>query len=814
MALVERLFLQGIGYQRNHRSRTQTDLFDFACGFGFFAILEHAPSYNEAISILDKHFKKPTRIIYARHQLLSCRQKSDESILDFINRLKILLQKCECKAVNIQEHQQLLIRDALVAGVKSDIIRMRLLEQTDEDTTLENCISLASAIELSSDYNRSFRGTEGLDSSVPSSEAASELCATGRPPTSTVNEGGQVRNKWQFCGLRGHPRRNCPAQNDSCHKCQKKGHWATACRSQLAVTQQAQPEESSVSALSSVLLAAGGSSDAFYALVKVGKKEFLGLVDSGASESFISYEAARQCNGKITMTASATQLADKTKLPILGHIDLTMQVNAETYSTRLKIAKSLLADIIIGMDLLGQHAVVQLETKGDRGPVSFSKAAQGTHAAVMFPALDIEPPILFSTITKQRAKPITTKSRYASRENQEYLTQEIDRLLEAGIIEPSSSPWRAQAFVVRRGSKPRMVIDYSETINRYTEPDGYPFPEVETILDGAAQDKYFSRVDLKSAYHQVPIQESDRPFTAFEANGALYQFTRLAFGLTNAVPVFQRVIDSIIRKEKLEKTRAYLDDVIISGATQEEHDRNLERFISTVKKYGITLNKDKCLINVQRISVLGHILEKGTKRPDPERLKTLMDYPLPATKQELHRFIGFFAYNAKWIAHYSDKVRPLLDAFNAGLLALPESAVKAIGKLKDAIAKSVLVVPKPGSPLIMTTDASGTAIGGTLTQDSQPIAFFSRSLSSGERKQSAAERQALAIVECSRKWMPYMRAYHTLIQTDQEAVAFIFSCNKSKVKNDKLMRWRLELSTLSYGIEYKKGSENIAADAL
>ena len=396
MALVEILFLQGIGYQRN-----LTFLISHV-GSDFFAILEHAPSYNEAISILDKHFKKPTRIIYARHQLLSCRQKSDESISDFINRLKILLQKCECKAVNIQEHQKFLIRDALVAGVKSDIIRMRLLEQTDENATLENCISLASAIELSSDYNRSFRGTEGLDSSVPSSEAASELCATGRPPTSTVNEGGQVRNKCQFCGLRGHPRRNCPARNDSCHKCQKKGHWATACRSQLAVTQQAQPEESSASALSSVLLAAGGSCNAFYALVKVGKKEFLGLVDSGASESFISYEAARQCDGKITKTASATQLADKTNLPILGHIDLTMQLNAETYSTRLKIAKSLLADIIIGMDLLGQHSAVQLETKGDRGPVSFSKAAQGTHAAAMFPALDIEPPILFSTITKQR----------------------------------------------------------------------------------------------------------------------------------------------------------------------------------------------------------------------------------------------------------------------------------------------------------------------------------------------------------------------------------------------------------------------------
>ena len=110
------------------------------------------------------------------------------------------------------------------------------------------------------------------------------------------------------------------------------------------------------------------------------------------------------------------------------------------------------------------------------------------------------------------------------------MKSEIQRLLDAGIIEPSNSPWRAQAFIVY-GQKPRMVIDYSETINIFTHLDGYPFKTVETVLNKVAENRYFSKLDLKSAYHQVMIRPEDRPFTSFEADGNLYQFTRLPFGI-------------------------------------------------------------------------------------------------------------------------------------------------------------------------------------------------------------------------------------------------------------------------------------------
>ena len=103
----------------------------------------------------------------------------------------------------------------------------------------------------------------------------------------------------------------------------------------------------------------------------------------------------------------------------------------------------------------------------------------------------------------------------------------------------------------------------------------------------------------------------------------------------------------------IKKTRAYLDDVIKSGSTKEEQDRNLEAFIRMVHKYGLTLNENNCVFGVTQISLLGHILENGTKRPDPCRLTTLMKYPLPQNKSQLQPLLGFFAYNAKWLADYS-----------------------------------------------------------------------------------------------------------------------------------------------------------------
>ena len=207
-----------------------------------------------------------------------------------------------------------------------------------------------------------------------------------------------------------------------------------------------------------------------------------------------------------------------------------------------------------------------------------------------------------------------------------------------------------------------MVIDYSETVNKFTDFDAYPFPDVDSIVNRAAENNYFSKIDLKSAYHQIPLKEDDQPFTAFEVAGNLYQFKRMPFGITNAVPTFQRIMDQIISANKLEKTYAYLDDVIVCGETSKQHDDNLEKFMNVIKQQNMTINHEKCQLKTQKIEILGYVIENSSKRPNSERLSALIEFPTPNSPHSLRRLLGLFAYNSKWIKDYSEKISPLLES--------------------------------------------------------------------------------------------------------------------------------------------------------
>ena len=420
---------------------------------------------------------------------------------------------------------------------------------------------------------------------------------------------------------------------------------------------------------------------------------------------------------------------------------------------------------------------------------------------------------LLATECKTNCNKVTTLQGH----DEDFMRKETKSLLEKGIIQESFSPWRAQAFVVHGTHKPRMVIDYSDTINKYTDHvDAYPIPRIEDILNKAAKFKYFSKIDLRSAYHQIPLKVEDRQYTAFEVNGKLYEFTRLPFGVTNAVPVFQRVIDKFMEENGLmENGSPYLDDIFIGGNTLEEHNRALEKFIKAASDQGITLNYSKCIFRTTKINSLGHILEDGNIKPDPERMRPLLEFPTPANAKELRRLLGFFAYNAKWISGYSNKVAPLLQCLKQNCFPLPQEETDIIKDLKKQVAHSMLLVPrKEDGPLVLETDASGSAIGAVLSQNDRPIAYLSRSLSVGEQHQSVIEREAMAIVESFRKWSCYLKAFRTIVKTDQRSVSFIFSRNKSRIKNDKINRWRLEFSEYAFDIQYRIGTDNVTGDML
>ena len=159
-----------------------------------------------------------------------------------------------------------------------------------------------------------------------------------------------------------------------------------------------------------------------------------------------------------------------------------------------------------------------------------------------------------------------------------------------------------------------------------------------------------------SAYH--PIKESDGKYRGFEANGQLYQFCRIPSGVTNGVAVFQREMDKLVAEENLSGTFPYVDNITVAGRNQEEHDKNVQKLIH---HRNLTLNETQTKMSVLFINILGYQVGNGIIKPDVDRLRPLQELPPPANLKSLRRTMGMFAYYAKWIHHFSDKIKPLVN---------------------------------------------------------------------------------------------------------------------------------------------------------
>ncbi len=367
-------------------------------------------------------------------------------------------------------------------------------------------------------------------------------------------------------------------------------------------------------------------------------------------------------------------------------------------------------------------------------------------------------------------------------------------------------------MVRSKSHRQRMVIDYSQTVNRFTQLDAYPLPGMDALVRQVAQYSVYSTLDLRSAYHQIPIIAADRIYTAFESGQRLYQFTRIPFGVTNGVACFQRAMDDLLAKENLTDVFVYLDNLTVCGHDQEHHDANLKRFLEVAQRYRLTMNEAKCRYSLRKVDLLGYTVTHDSVAPDKERLRPLLDMAPPCDRASLKRALGLFAHYSKWVQNFSAKLRPLVDcaAFPMG-----RAATAAFQGLKSDIAGAAVATIDESKSFVLESDASDHAIAATLSQGGRPVAFFSRTLTSAERRHSSVEKEAYAIVESIRRWRPYLLGRCFQIITDQQSVAFMYdTLHAQRIKNEKITRWRIELADFCYTIKYRPGKDNAVADAL
>lgn len=401
------------------------------------------------------------------------------------------------------------------------------------------------------------------------------------------------------------------------------------------------------------------------------------------------------------------------------------------------------------------------------------------------------------------------------------LRSTIDDLMSKGHIQPSTSPFGAPILFVKKkdGSK-RMVIDY-RALNAITIQNKYPLPRIEELMDMIGGATVFTKLDLMSGYHQVRVADADTHKTAFRTRYGLYEFKVLPFGLTNAPATFMRLMHDVLRPFLDRFVVVFIDDILIYSANAAEHDRHVRLVLDTLREHKLYAKKSKCSFFQNHAEFLGHIVTANGLETDPKKVTVVQDWPTPKTVTDVRRFLGFAAWYRRFVKGFSTIAAPLTDltknAQGKDTVPWTDREQAAFDALKLALTTTpVLVHFDPTKPTALFTDASDTGIGANLVQDHgagwQPVAYDSRKLSDPEQRYPTHEKELLAIVHAFKNWAHYLHSRDFTVFTDHRPLRHIQTQpNLSR----RQARWLDVLQEIGgANIEYKKGADNVVADAL
>ncbi|KAJ0177013.1 hypothetical protein K1T71_007022 [Dendrolimus kikuchii] len=418
--------------------------------------------------------------------------------------------------------------------------------------------------------------------------------------------------------------------------------------------------------------------------------------------------------------------------------------------------------------------------------------------------------------------PIHTKSyRFPECHKKEVETQ-IDKMLNQGIIEPSSSPWSSPIWIVPKKAdsqgqrKWRIVIDYRK-LNDITIGEIYPIPQISEILDQLGNSKYFSTLDLTSGFHQILISPEDAPKTAFSVPQGHYQFNRMPFGLKNAPSTFQKLMNTCLSGLQGTRCFVYLDDIVIYSADLNSHINNLKAVFNRLRSFNLKLQPEKCEFLRKEVAYLGHIIGEDGVKPNPDKIKAVTNYPIPQSPKDIKSFLGLVSYYRRFIPDFAKLAKPLTSLLKKDVLFIWQNEQQlAFESLKNKLVTApILAYPDFTQPFILTCDASNHAISAILSQGAvgqdRPIAYASRTLNKAESNYTVTEKECLAIIFGTKIFRPYLYGHRFKILTDHKPLQWLFSC---KDPGSRLVRWRLKLEEFEYEIQYKKGKINSNADAL
>jgi transposase InsO family protein len=782
--------------------------------------------------LMADRFGEAKSLAAKRHELFSARQKAGQTIRDFAINLRTLITKAEWH----NESVDMCLTALFINGLESDIIRAELIKE--EKIEFKAAIERAVLLEQSKIDAQAI----GMNSGKAEIAKVQHFKKGGNKKFETKSKGSCNR-----CGKADHWANDCPHKNDKCRQCGKIGHWASKCKTKTNSNDSKMGNKPKK--VNQILAEKCVPKKQHYIASVVKPKSINKLsfppvniklvlndnnmnfeLDPGADATLLNKNDWIQIGKPKLEKNSGLEAYGGIPINVLGSFYTGIEYNGKKTSTDIFVIDGR------GKNLCGRDLIegLQIDLNKAFGIRSINEIAKKPVTMELKSILEKYPEVFkeglgrctrrVSLKFKPDVQPKKCKPRPVPFALRPEVEKVLDQWLKDGVIEPvDTSEWSTPIVIVPKpGNKIRLCCDYKITVNPWLDIHQYPLPRPDDLFGILNGGQKFSKLDLKEAYLQLCLDEDARKCLTISTHKGLFQFKRMPYGVASAPAIFQQIMEEVL--QGIEGIAVYLDDILITGTNDAEHLERLEMVLQRLQTFGLRVKKEKCDFLQDRITYLGHIIDRDGVHTSPEKIESIIKMPAPKNLKELQSFLGMVGYYGKFIPSMSTISEPLNELRRNGVKWFwKNEQQEAFEKIKAMLTSNELLVHyDPDKPLYLATDASDYGVGAVLFHKELKsgkvgvIGYASRTLNSAERNYAQIEKEARGIIFGVEKFNQYLYGRKFVLQTDHEPLKKIFGSKSAipVVAAKRLHRWSLILMNYDFEIEYCPTREFGNADVL